>query len=201
MPNHYLIKCWLSCIFIIIIMWQVEIFAATNPAEADHSDTIQEVMNKKILYASSKMIKHHSNAGYTFCNLVSLQTGIFSSDFAPVIALFKILRIVPIMVKDRQYWFHRSCWRYQYSAAYWFIWKILQYTCIYFCSRDVHYPSMAAFSKSLYHFEIMVLPVSHSMDLATPGNVEHWLSMHLCLAGRSQKGHLYWHHYSHIPYK
>ena len=38
------------------------------------------------------------------------------------------------------------------------------------------------------HFEIRVLSVSHLMGLAAPGNVEHWLSIHLC----GQTGHIHW---------
>ena len=49
-----------------------------------------------------------------------------------------------------------------------------------------------------YPFKIKVLSESHSMGLATPGYVEHWLSMHPCLVGQRQLGHTHWHQSSHM---
>ena len=57
---------------------------------------------------------------------------------------------------------------------------------------------MFRYHPSLSNFKIRVLSVSHSIELAAPGNTEHWPSKPLCLAGQRQIGHILWHRSSHI---
>ena len=46
------------------------------------------------------------------------------------------------------------------------------------------------YTQKHYSLQIGVLSVFHSMGLAVPGYLEHQLSIHLCLAGQRQIGHI-----------